>query len=134
VHSILQKKKIHFRLVWDLSRLSSRAYRAAEGLCALGMGKPFVYGVRVLATMPGEESQCALETLQKNIFPASKYLKLQYHDHQRTSSTIAVEKYYLLCCLPVLKARARLELREVATEQDAKDVVEVMKFRSTQFM
>lgn len=27
------------------------------------------------------------------------------------------------------KARARLELREVATEQDAKDVVEVMKFR-----
>ena len=32
--------------------------------------------------------------------------------------------------LPLLKARARLELREVATEQDAKDVVEIMKFRS----
>ena len=65
--------------------------------------------------MPGEESQCALEILQKNI--AKKYFSS-----------------YLLCCLPVLKARARLELREVATEQDAKDVVEIMKFRSTQFM
>jgi len=29
-----------------------------------------------------------------------------------------------------MKARARIELREEATEQDARDVVEIMKYRS----
>jgi len=28
-----------------------------------------------------------------------------------------------------LKARARIELREEATEQDARDVIEIMKYR-----
>jgi len=31
--------------------------------------------------------------------------------------------------LYVLKARARIELREEATAQDAQDVVEIMKYR-----
>ena len=31
-------------------------------------------------------------------------------------------------CL-MLQARARIELREVATDQDARDVIEIMKYR-----
>ena len=41
------------------------------------------------------------------------------------------------CCWLLLwyvKARARIELREEATEQDARDVIEIMKYRSSQFV
>ena len=34
-----------------------------------------------------------------------------------------------VCCNDGVKARARIELREEATEQDARDVIEIMKYR-----
>ena len=38
-------------------------------------------------------------------------------------------KSIFVWCESIYKARAKLELREQATEKDAKDVVEIMKYR-----
>ena len=62
------------------------------------------------------------------IFSLSKNFYLELRKHRQSPDSTPITTRQLESLIRLTEARARLELREEATEQDAKDVVEVMKF------
>lgn len=57
----------------------------------------------------------------------SFYLDLRKRHHSKDSTPITTRQLESL--MRLTEARARLELREVSTAQDAEEVVEIMKYR-----
>lgn len=55
------------------------------------------------------------------------YLELRKQHQTQDSTPITTRQ--LESMIRLTEARARLELREVATKQDAEDVIEIMKYR-----
>lgn len=62
----------------------------------------------------------------------SFYLDLRKRHHSQDSTPITTRQLESL--IRLTEARARLELREVSTAQDAEEVVEIMKYRYSCFM
>lgn len=56
------------------------------------------------------------------------YVELRRRHHSSDSTPITTRQLESLVRLT--EARAKMELREEATEQDAQDIIEIMKYRS----